>query len=122
MVKQAHKRSLGFASVGAFVSACTSPLTTRERSELIGTGLGTAGGVILGSTIGNVATGALIGGPVGLIAGLLIGDQFMGQERALNKRPRRNDRYGAELRTKNEAERAAKETEGVKRATEPGAK
>jgi len=100
MDKQVHKQSSGSLSVGAFVSACTSPLTNRERSELIGAGLGAAGGAIVGSTVGLVATGALIGGPVGLIAGLLIGDQFMGQKTAL--RPRQNDRYEAEAQRSHE--------------------
>jgi hypothetical protein len=101
VVKEVHKQSSGSLSVGAFVSACcTSPLTTRERSELIGAGLGAAGGAIIGSTVGLVATGALIGGPVGLIAGLLIGDQFMGQKTAL--RPRQNDRYEAEAQRSHE--------------------
>ena len=97
MVKQKHKQSSGFASIGAIASAFTAPLTAREGSELIGASLGAAGGAIIGSTVGHVAIGALVGGPLGLFAGLLIGDQFMGRESALNERSCRSDRYGAEV-------------------------
>lgn len=65
---------LGFAG-------CSSPITKREQGGLIGAGLGAGTGAIIGSTVGHAAVGALIGGPVGLIAGALIGDQLMGQER-----------------------------------------
>jgi osmotically inducible lipoprotein OsmB len=72
------KRDSAFAFAGVFASACASPLTTRERSELIGAGLGAAGGAIIGGAADHAAMGVLIGGPVGVIAGLLIGNQFMG--------------------------------------------
>ena len=62
-------------------AGCASgPLTTREKGTLIGTGLGAASGAVISSTVGHGAAGALIGGPVGLIAGALIGDQLMGQD------------------------------------------
>jgi osmotically inducible lipoprotein OsmB len=96
MIRQMHKRGSGYAFVGALTAACTSPLTTRERSELIGAGLGAAGGAILGGSADHLAIGALIGGPLGLVAGLLIGDQFMDYEKAGIERAPPKDRYGAE--------------------------
>jgi osmotically inducible lipoprotein OsmB len=63
------------------LSGCSSPITTREQGGLIGAGLGAGTGAIIGSTVGHAAVGALVGGPVGLIAGALIGDHLMGQER-----------------------------------------
>ena len=63
------------------VSSCSAPITTREQGGLIGAGLGAGTGAIIGSTVGHAAAGALIGGPVGLIAGALIGEHLMGQDR-----------------------------------------
>lgn len=65
----------------AFASGCSTPITAREQGGLIGAGAGAGLGAIIGSTVGHAAAGALIGGPVGLIAGALIGDQLMGQEK-----------------------------------------
>lgn len=59
------------------VASCSAPITTREQGGPTGAGLGAGAG---GSTVGHAAAGALIGGPVGLIAGALIGEQLMGQE------------------------------------------
>jgi outer membrane lipoprotein SlyB len=62
-------------------SSCSAPITTREKGGLLGFGLGAGTGAIIGSTVGHATVGALIGGPVGLIAGALIGDHLLGQER-----------------------------------------
>jgi outer membrane lipoprotein SlyB len=94
-----------------FVSACSSPITTREQGGLIGAALGAGSGAIIGSTIGHAAAGALIGGPVGLIAGALIGDQLMGQERRQNEQQRQIDENQAEMeRLRRENERMRQES------------
>ena len=54
-------------------------------------------GAIIGSTVGHAAVGALIGGPVGLIAGALIGDQLMSQDRRQDDQQRQIDQNQSEL-------------------------
>jgi outer membrane lipoprotein SlyB len=80
MVRKAIGAMALFSLIGTF-AGCSSPISTREQGGLIGAGLGAGTGAIIGSTVGHAAAGALIGGPVGLIAGALIGDHLMGQER-----------------------------------------
>lgn len=88
------------------VTACSSPLTTREQGGLIGAGLGAGTGAIIGSTVGHAAAGALIGGPAGLIAGALIGDHLMGQEHREEDQQRQIERNQMELeRLRQENER-----------------
>jgi uncharacterized membrane-anchored protein YhcB (DUF1043 family) len=61
--------------------------------------------------VGHAAVGALIGGPVGLIAGALIGDQLMGQGQRQEEQQRRIDQNQAELeRLRRENERLRQET------------
>ena len=85
---------------------CAGPLTTREKGGLIGTGLAAASGAVIASTVGHAAAGALIGGPVGLIAGALIGDQLMGQEYRHEDQARTIDQNRSELeRLRRENER-----------------
>ena len=62
----------------AFVAGCSSPIITREQKGLIGAGLGAGTGAIIGSMVGHVTVGAVVGGPVRLIARTLIGDHFDG--------------------------------------------
>jgi outer membrane lipoprotein SlyB len=89
---------------------CTEPLTKREQSGLIGAGLGTAGGAIIGSTVGHAAAGALIGGPIGLLAGALVGDQLMGQEKRQDVQERELRENQAEIaRLRREVERLRRE-------------
>jgi len=59
---------------------CSTPLTTREKGALIGTGVGAATGAAVGSAVGHTGAGAAIGGAVGLGAGALIGDQMQARE------------------------------------------
>jgi len=106
-----HKGSAVFILLGLFASACSSPLTTREQGGLIGAGLGAGSGAIIGGTVGHAAVGALIGGPVGLIAGALIGDQLMGQERTQDQQQRQIDQNAAELeRLRRENQRLREES------------
>ena len=72
-----------------FMVGCSSPLTAREQGGLIGAGVGGGTGAIIGSTVCHAAASALIGGPVGLIAGALIGDQLMGREVRQDEQQRR---------------------------------
>jgi outer membrane lipoprotein SlyB len=76
---------------------CSEPLTKREQGGLLGAGLGAGSGAIIGSTVGHAAVGALIGGPVGLIAGALIGDQLMGQDKKQLGQQRQIDQNSDEI-------------------------
>src|SRR5438876_11129306 len=62
---QMHRWAIALILTILFMSACSSPVTTREQGGLIGAGLGAGAGAIIGSTVGHAAVGALIGGPVG---------------------------------------------------------
>jgi osmotically inducible lipoprotein OsmB len=90
------------------LTACSEPLSTREKGGLIGAGAGAGVGAIIGSTVGHAAVGAAIGGPVGLIAGALIGDQLMGREQRQNDQQKAIDTNQAEI------ERLKKENERLK--------
>jgi outer membrane lipoprotein SlyB len=90
------------------LTACSAPLSTREKGGLVGAGAGAGVGAIIGSTVGHAAVGAAIGGPVGLIAGALIGDQLMGQEQRQNDQQRTIDTNQAEI------ERLRRENERLK--------
>lgn len=79
------------------VAGCSSPITTREQGGLIGAGVGAGTGAIIGSTVGHAAVGALVGGPVGLIAGALIGDHWMGQERRQGEQSIQSDENQREI-------------------------
>ncbi len=68
-----------------------------RAGRLIGAGLGAGTGAIIGSTVGHAAVGALIGGPVGLIAGALIGDHLMGQERRQQDQTIQSDQNEGEI-------------------------
>ena len=93
-----RKLTVGIASICLIVvGGCSSPLTTREQGGLIGAGLGAGTGAIIGSTVGHAAVGALVGGPVGLIAGALIGDHLMGQERRQTEQSIQSDENQREI-------------------------
>ena len=58
------------------VTACSQPLSTREKSTLIGGGVGAAAGTVIGATVGAPGAGAAIGGALGAGGGALAGDQI----------------------------------------------
>jgi uncharacterized protein YcfJ len=70
---------VAFASL-LVLGGCSQPLSTREKSTLVGGGLGAATGAIIGAAVGNPGAGAAIGGALGAGGGALIGDQTQGQE------------------------------------------
>lgn len=67
-------------------AGCSAPLSTREKGGLIGVGVGAGTGAAVGSTVGRAAAGAAIGGPLGLIGGVLIGDQLMAPKQSQGKK------------------------------------
>jgi len=67
----------------ALLVSCSQPLSTREKSTLIGGGLGAATGAIIGAAVGNPGAGAAIGGALGAGTGALVGDQFQKRDTEL---------------------------------------
>ena len=63
-------------SLAGLVSACSRPLTTREKGALIGGGAGAATGAIIGGAVGAPGTGALVGGALGAGGGALAGQEL----------------------------------------------
>src|SRR3989442_14067244 len=98
--------TIGFIMI--ILVGCSAPMTTREQGGLIGAELGAGNGAIIASTVGHAEAGALIGGPVGLIAGDLIGDQLMGQEQ------RQQDQQQQVQQNQAELDRLRKENERLK--------
>ena len=78
-------------------SACSQPLSTREKGTLAGGGLGAASGAIIGSTIGSPGAGAAIGGAMGALGGGLVGDQLQGVENRAAYQQRQIERQNREL-------------------------
>lgn len=106
MGKQSLRLLMALLLFTALAGCSAGSLTTREKGGLIGAGLGAGTGAIIGSTIGHAAAGAAIGGPVGLIAGALIGDQLLGQERRQAEQQKIVDENQAEIdRLKKENEK-----------------
>lgn len=71
------------------VTSCSTPLSMREKSALVGGGIGAGTGALIGSTVGNPGAGAAIGGAIGAGTGALFGDQLQKQERGKRRRHRR---------------------------------
>jgi outer membrane protein OmpA-like peptidoglycan-associated protein len=88
--------SLAFATA-IILSACSAPLTTREKGAGIGALGGAAAGGIIGSAVGHPGAGAAIGGVLGLGTGALIGDQLQGQEQKQAEQQQAIDRQRAEI-------------------------
>lgn len=67
-------------SVVVALTACATPLTTREKGAVAGGAIGAGAGAAIGSTSGNAGTGALIGAGLGAVSGALIGDAMQANE------------------------------------------
>jgi outer membrane lipoprotein SlyB len=93
------------------LSSCSQPLTTREKSTLVGGGIGAATGAIIGAAVGSPGAGAAIGGAVGAGTGALVGDQFQKIETRQNAQQQQIQRQQRELqRQRSEISRLKKKT------------
>lgn len=102
----------------AFLSSCSQPLSTREKSTLVGGGIGGAAGAIIGAAVGSPGVGAAIGTALGAGAGALVGDRLQQRDQQLTEQQQqveqqkqeiaRNQQLIDELKKKN---LEAKETE-----------
>ncbi len=82
------RTSLGAVLIAvALASWVGNSITFRDQFTGAGVALGAGTGAIIGAAAGNVMAGAAIGGPIGMIAGYLIGDSLRrAQERDVVKR------------------------------------
>lgn len=76
MRKRVFWRSTAFLIAATLLISCSQPLSTREKSTLIGGGIGGAAGAIIGAAVGNPGAGAAIGTALGAGTGALVGDQL----------------------------------------------
>ena len=75
-MRQRRSVYLGVASLMLLtLSACSQPLSGRERGALLGGGAGAAGGALIGGLTGAPGTGALVGGAAGAVGGSLAGEE-----------------------------------------------
>jgi hypothetical protein len=108
-----HAATLSAVALIVLVAtACSAPLTTREKGAGIGALGGAAAGGIIGAAVGHPGAGAAIGGALGLGAGALVGDQMQGQEQRQGEQQRQIDANQAELdRQRKELERLRQQGE-----------
>lgn len=91
-------KAVGFLLLVIILSGCSQPLTTREKSTLVGGGLGAATGAIIGAAVGSPGAGAAIGGALGAGTGALVGDQFQKIENRQNAQQQQINAQSRELR------------------------
>jgi outer membrane lipoprotein SlyB len=96
--KLGFRRVVGFILLPIILSSCSQPLTTREKSTLVGGGLGAATGAIIGAAVGSPGAGAAIGGALGAGTGALVGDQFQKIENWQNAQQQQINAQHQELR------------------------
>src|SRR5438128_2677795 len=80
-----------------FVSGCSQPLSTREKSTLVGGGLGAATGAIIGAAVGAPGAGAAIGGALGAGAGALVGDRLQKRDQELSEQQQQIEQQKQEI-------------------------
>jgi hypothetical protein len=73
-----------FLTLTALLTACADLTPTQQRA-LTGTGIGAAGGAVIGAIAGNAGLGAVIGAGAGLAGGLVV-DQVKRNEAAAYQR------------------------------------
>lgn len=75
-------RKMAFAlGAVALLAGCAGMSDTQQRA-LTGTGIGAAGGAVIGAMAGNAGLGAVIGAGAGLAGGLLVDKSKKNQEAA----------------------------------------
>jgi len=75
MTRRTQQLSFVVMAVSLALSACSGPLSRREKGALIGGGAGAAGGALVGGITGAPGTGAVVGGAAGALGGALVGDE-----------------------------------------------
>lgn len=85
------KLAMRVVVVAGLVAGCSGMNDTQQRA-LSGTGIGAAGGAVLGAIGGNAGLGALVGAGAGLAGGLIY-DNVQKGDQASYDRGYRNGRY-----------------------------
>ena len=98
-MRQGGAAALAFAF---FVSGCSQPLSTREKSTLVGGGLGAATGAIIGGAVGAPGAGAAIGGALGAGTGALVGDQMQKRDTQQTEQQHQIEQQAHEMRRQRE--------------------
>jgi outer membrane protein OmpA-like peptidoglycan-associated protein len=113
-------RSISFLAVLFLFVSCSQPLSTREKSTLVGGGLGAATGAIIGAAVGNPGAGAAIGGALGAGTGALVGDQFQKRDNVAKEQQQVIDQQQQELARNRELLEELKKQNLEARETERG--
>lgn len=92
------KHSLVWLSLTvALFTACSQPISTREKSTLTGGFVGGAAGSIIGAAVGKPAAGAAIGTALGAGTGALVGDQLQQRDTMAAEQQQHIERQRQEL-------------------------
>jgi outer membrane protein OmpA-like peptidoglycan-associated protein len=90
-------RGIAFLAAAVLVASCSQPLTTREKSTLVGGGIGGAAGAIVGAAVGNPGAGAAIGTALGAGAGALVGDRLQKRDQELSEQQQQIEQQQQEI-------------------------
>lgn len=90
-------RGIAFLATAILVSSCSQPLTTREKSTLVGGGIGGAAGAIVGAAVGSPGAGAAIGTALGAGAGALVGDRLQKRDQELGEQQQQIEQQQQEI-------------------------
>lgn len=110
---------VAFAAL-ALLASCSQPLSTREKSTLIGGGIGGATGAIIGAAVGNPGAGAAIGTALGAGAGALVGDQLQKRDQITAEQQQQIEQQKQELARNRELLEELKKQNLEARETERG--
>jgi outer membrane protein OmpA-like peptidoglycan-associated protein len=97
MKQRVFVRSIAVLAPLVLLAGCSQPLSTREKSTLVGGGLGGAAGAIIGAAVGNPGAGAAIGTALGAGTGALVGDQLQKRETVAKEQQQQIEQQRQEL-------------------------
>lgn len=90
-------RGVAFLAAVTLLSSCSQPLSTREKSTLVGGGIGGAAGAIVGAAVGNPGAGAAIGTALGAGAGALVGDRLQKRDQEMGEQQQQIEQQQQEI-------------------------
>ena len=100
--RQMRQGGAAALALAVIISGCSQPLSTREKSTLVGGGLGAATGAIIGAAVGAPGAGAAIGGALGAGTGALVGDQMQKRDVQEAEQQHELDQQNREIRRQRE--------------------
>src|SRR5438445_9978774 len=102
MAKRRAQGGVVVLALTFLLAGCSQPLSTREKSTLVGGGLGAATGAIIGAAVGAPGAGAAIGGALGAGTGALVGDQMQKRDVQEAEQQHELDQQNREIRRQRE--------------------